>query len=141
MVDTASPLPHLFCPHDDHTADAFERMDMALKGELAIANEETMSLAATVPATPEEDPGSRASRSSSPGSSKRGRDDTSLQEENDLELVSHKLQRMFLSGEEKTLKLEIMIPDAYGEDEGEEDDEGTDFDWLCPEICVSEEEL
>ena len=135
MVDTASPSPHLFCLHDDHTADALERMDMALKGELAIANEETMSLAATVPATPEEDPGSRASRSSSPGGSKRGRDDTSLQEENDLALVSRKLQRIFLSDEKKNLKLEIMIPDAY------EEDEGTDFDWLCPEICVSAEEL
>jgi len=122
MVDTASPSPHLFFLHGNYAADAFEKMDMA--------NEESMSLAATVPATPEEDPGSRASRSSSPGGSKRGRDDTSLQEENDLALVSRNLQRIFLSGEKKTLKLEIMIPDPHGEDEG------TDFDWLCPEVCV-----
>jgi len=135
MVDTASPSPHLFLLLGDYTANAFEKMDMAPKRELAIANEESISLAATVPATPEEDPGSRASRSSSPGGSKRGRDDTSLQEENDLALVSRKLQRMFLSVEKKTRKLEIMIPDPHGEDEG------TDFDWLCPESCVFTKEL
>ena len=135
MVDTASPSPHLFLLLVDYTADAFEKMDMAPTRELAIANEESMSLAATVPATPEEDPGSRASRSSSPGGSKRGRDDTSLQEENDLALVSRKLQRIFLSDEKKTLKFEIMIQEPHGEEEG------TDFDWLCPEICVSTEEL
>jgi len=129
MADTASPSPHLFFLHGSYTADEFEKRDMAPKCELATANEESMSLAATVPATPEEHPCSR--RSSSPGRSKRGRDDTSFQEENDLALVSRKLQRMFLSVEKKTLKLEIMIPDPHGEDEG------TDFDWLCPEICVS----
>ena len=141
MVDTVSSSPHLFFLHGHYTADAFEQMDMAPNSELAIANEESMgryrrmSLAATVPATPEEDPCSRASRSSSPGGAKRGRDDTSLQEENDLALVSRKLQRIFLSDEKKTVKLEIMISDPHCEDEG------TDFDWLCPEICISAEEL
>jgi len=94
MVHTASPSPHLFFLHGNHAADAFQKMDMAPKCELSISMQESMSLAATVPATPEEDPGSRASRSSSPGGSKRGRDDTSLQEENNLALVSRNLQRI-----------------------------------------------
>jgi hypothetical protein len=135
MLATAAPSPHLALPHGNYAADAFENMDMAPKAhtcELAIANEEDTSLAATCPATPDEDPCSRASRSSSPGGSKRGRDDTVSQEERDLALVSRKLQRIVLSGEKKKV-LEIEIPLSV-----EYDDEGTDFDWLCPEIYVSE---
>ena len=133
MTDTLPTMTHPLLLHGDCIADVFEKMDMAPKArkcELTVAHhEESMSLSTTCPATPEEHPGSPASRSCSPGGSKRGRDDTIVQEESDLSLVSRKLQRMVLSGE----KLEIMIPDAY-EDEV---DEGTDFDWLCPEACVS----
>ncbi|KAJ1467848.1 hypothetical protein T484DRAFT_1755568 [Baffinella frigidus] len=126
------PSPHLFLLNGDYTADAFENMAPKVHtSELAIANEEDTSLAATCPATPE-DPDSRASRSSSPGGSKRGRDDTALQEESDLALVSRKLARIVLSGE-KNKVLEFEIPHSMWVDE----DEGTDFDWLCTEFCVS----
>jgi hypothetical protein len=135
MTDTLPTMTHPLLLHGDCIADVFEKMDMAPKArkcEHTVANyEESMSLSTTCPATPQEHPGSPASRSCSPGGSKRGRDDTVVQEESDLSLVSRKLQRMILSGEKNILKLEIMIPDAY------EEDEGTDFDWLCPEACFS----
>ena len=134
MTDTLPPTTHLLLLHGD-IADAFEKIDMAPKArkcEITIAShEESMSVSTTCPATPEQDLGSPTSRSSSPGGSKRGRDDTVVQEESDLSLVSRTLQRMVLSGEKNMLNWEIMIPDAY------EEDEGTDFDWLCPEACIS----
>ena len=96
-----------------------------------IANEESMSLASTCPSTPDEDPSSRSSRSSSPGGSKRGRDDdTVCQDDNDLALVSRKLQRTFLFVENE------MMPFEFGTDEVEVQDEGTDFAWMYSDICV-----
>ena len=130
MTYTLPPTQRLLLLLGDDIADAFEKVDLApMARTCEISNHEnSMSLSATCPATPEEDP----SRSSSPGGSKRGRDDMAVQEDSDIALVSRKLQRIFLSGEKNILKLEIMIPDAHDEDEG------TDFDWLCPgipEIC------
>jgi len=97
-----------------------------------ITTEESMSLTSTCPSTPEEDSSSHSSRSSSPGGAKRGRDDdTVCQDDNDLELVSRKLQRIFVSDENKTMPFE------FGTDEEEVEDEGTDFAWMCSEICFS----
>ena len=131
MTDMLLPMPRLLLPHVDDIADAFETVDMAPMARTCeiTHHEASMSLSATRPATPGEDP----SRSVSPGGSKRGRDDMTAQEESDLALVSRKLQRIFLADEKNILQLEIMIPDPHAEDEG------TDFDWLCPEIskCVS----
>ena len=96
-----------------------------------IANEESMSLAWTCPSTPEEDPSPRSSRSSSPSGSKRRRDDdTVCQDDNDLELVSRKLQRTFLSDEND------MMSFGFETDEEEVEDEGTDFAWMYSDFCV-----
>ena len=126
MTYTLPPTQRLLLLLGDDIADTFAKVDMApMARTCEITNhEDNMSLSATCPATPEEDP----SRSSSPGGSKRGRDYMAAQEESDLALVSRKLQRISLS-DEKNLNLEIMVPDPYDEDEG------SDFDWLCPEIC------
>ena len=127
MTDTLPPTPGLLFLLGDDITDAFEKVDMEpMARTCEIKNhDESMSLSATRTATPEQDP----SRSSSPGGSKRGRDDMEVQEESNLALVSRKLQRIFLADEKNILQLEIMIPDPHAEDEG------TDFDWLCPEIC------